>query len=127
MHVVLSFDEKIQDDFENMWLEQRNDHKGSVLVLQHSHHLVEVRMAHLNCLLIVIHCNSIKCSLINCTIKLGILIKFGKVRHISDLEAELEVLWLALLHLLNNLLLVIDGLHCEPVDPQVGHKLLRKV
>lgn len=122
--VVLSLYEKVKDYLKNMRLQKRNYHQRTILIVEYSHHLIEIRMAHLDRLLLNVHCYCIKCSLVYRRIKLLLFILFFKISYVSHSIHKLEFLWLVFLHFLNHLLLIINRFHTESTDPKISHYLL---
>ena len=58
-------DEEVEHNLEDMWLQERDDHQNSALVVKYSDHLVEVSIAFLDGLFLVIDCDGIKSTFID--------------------------------------------------------------
>lgn len=114
-HFVLK-DKEVQDNLQHMRLKERHEHENT-FVVQHPDNLVEVGLAFIDSLRLVINRDGIKCTLVNCELEeVSIRVQIRKVSDIANFEGERQVLRLGLLHLLHDLIFVIDAL-----DDEIGH------
>ena len=110
-----------------MRLKERHEHENTFIV-QDPHNLVEVGLAFFDSLWLVINRDGVKCTLVNCELeKVSIRVQIRKVGDIADFEGERQVLRLGFLHLLHDLVFVIDTLDDKVVHFQFGQEFLREV